>query len=256
MSEPDAVPLPRGGEVFFDVRGDARSMRLSWYADSSVAVFSIWQGPRCTGTFRLPFKDLARMVAVLQSGPRPDQASTGSADHGYPEHGYQEHGYQEQGYPATSYLPGYDDGPARQEVPPYGTPGYGDHGYSDQPYGDQPYGDHGFGDPNYSGQGYSFPDYDPPPYGDVSRHEDTGRLADPGYPGRPYVTPHTNTAGDRYDEGPPFGAAQAAQPVAAARHGDWMAVPVPAPQHDGREESGDEGMLSFPSVPAGNGPYR
>src|SRR5215469_11926111 len=62
MSEADAVPLPREGEVFFDVRGEARSMRLSWYADSKVAVFSIWQGNRCTGTFRLPFVDLTRMI--------------------------------------------------------------------------------------------------------------------------------------------------------------------------------------------------
>lgn len=69
MSEPDAVPLPREGEVFFDVRGETRSMRLSWYADSKIAVFSIWQGNRCTGTFRLPFVDLARMVQTLQSGP-------------------------------------------------------------------------------------------------------------------------------------------------------------------------------------------
>jgi|SRR5713226_4869394 len=71
MSEPDAVPLPREGEVFFDVRGDARTMRLSWYADSRVAVFSIWQGNRCTGTFRLPFADLDRMVRILQAGPQP-----------------------------------------------------------------------------------------------------------------------------------------------------------------------------------------
>jgi hypothetical protein len=27
-------------------------MRLSWYADTGVAVFSIWQGGTCTGTFR------------------------------------------------------------------------------------------------------------------------------------------------------------------------------------------------------------
>lgn len=74
MSEPEAVPLPREGEVFFDVRGEARTMRLSWYADSRVAVFSIWQGNRCTGTFRLPFGDLERMVRILQAGPRPREA--------------------------------------------------------------------------------------------------------------------------------------------------------------------------------------
>jgi len=34
MSSFDAAPLPRLGEVFFDVRGDSRSMRLSWYGDT------------------------------------------------------------------------------------------------------------------------------------------------------------------------------------------------------------------------------
>jgi hypothetical protein len=44
MSASDAAPLPRLGEVFFDVRGSSRSMRLSWYSDTGVSVFSIWQG--------------------------------------------------------------------------------------------------------------------------------------------------------------------------------------------------------------------
>src|SRR5215831_19230676 len=82
MSEPEAVPLPREGEIFFDVRGEARCMRLSWYADSAVAVFSIWQGNRCTGTFRLPFADLGRMAQALQSGPGKP-AVTDRPDHGY-----------------------------------------------------------------------------------------------------------------------------------------------------------------------------
>ncbi len=70
MSASDAAPLPRLGEVFFDVRGDSRSMRLSWYADTGVAVFSIWQGGTCTGTFRLPMDDLARMIEALRRGPQ------------------------------------------------------------------------------------------------------------------------------------------------------------------------------------------
>jgi hypothetical protein len=69
MSASDAAPLPRLGEVFFDVRGNSRSMRLSWYADTGVAVLSIWQGGMCTGTFRLAIADLPRMVETLQSGP-------------------------------------------------------------------------------------------------------------------------------------------------------------------------------------------
>jgi hypothetical protein len=70
MSASDAAPLPRLGEVFFDVRGESRSMRLSWYADTGVAVFSIWQGGTCTGTFRLPIADLPRMVEALRRGPQ------------------------------------------------------------------------------------------------------------------------------------------------------------------------------------------
>src|SRR5258708_2404096 len=68
MSASDAAPLPRLGEVFFDVRGSSRSMRLSWYADTGIAVFSIWQGGTCTGTFRLPMDDLPRLMDSLQRG--------------------------------------------------------------------------------------------------------------------------------------------------------------------------------------------
>src|SRR5579871_3734305 len=68
MSASDAAPLPRLGEVFFDVRGSSRSMRLSWYADTGVSVFSIWQGGTCTGTFRLPMEELPRLVDSLQRG--------------------------------------------------------------------------------------------------------------------------------------------------------------------------------------------
>jgi hypothetical protein len=75
MSASDAAPLPRLGEVFFDVRGSSRSMRLSWYADTGIAVFSIWQGGMCTGTFRLPIGDLPRMIEILQRGPEDQEPS-------------------------------------------------------------------------------------------------------------------------------------------------------------------------------------
>src|SRR5215472_15053064 len=77
MSASDAAPLPRLGEVYFDVRGESRSMRLSWYADTGVAVFSIWQGGTCTGTFRLPIADLPRMIEALQRGPHGDTREAG-----------------------------------------------------------------------------------------------------------------------------------------------------------------------------------
>jgi hypothetical protein len=147
MSEPDAVPLPREGEVFFDVRGAARSLRLSWYADSKVAVFSIWQAERCTGTFRLPFCDLARMVQTLTHGPQPQAGGTArpalpamTGQQSYDADGYQAayraaasepatSAYRSAdlpGYPGYSELPGYSDIPGYDAVPDYADlPGYG-----------------------------------------------------------------------------------------------------------------------------------
>ena len=104
MSASDAAPLPRLGEVFFDVRGSSRSMRLSWYADTGISVFSIWQGGTCTGTFRLPQEELARLIDALQRGMYP----------GYPDprdpRGY---GRQLPGAPTDprlTALPGYGGG--------------------------------------------------------------------------------------------------------------------------------------------------
>src|ERR1700759_594537 len=98
MSASDAAPLPRLGEVYFDVRGEARSMRLSWYADTGVAVFSIWQGGTCTGTFRLPIADLARMIGTLSAGPPSGGAAPGPVNPGQ--------AYPDQAYPAGEPYPG------------------------------------------------------------------------------------------------------------------------------------------------------
>jgi hypothetical protein len=117
MSASDAAPLPRLGEVFFDVRGSARSMRLSWYADTGVAVFSIWQGGVCTGTFRLPIGDLSRMIEILQRGPLA-------------------HGDDERGGA------GYDESAYDRD---YGAESSGDHD-GDPDYGPGDYGHSGHGD--------------------------------------------------------------------------------------------------------------
>ncbi|HYV78752.1 MAG TPA: hypothetical protein VE979_11550, partial [Streptosporangiaceae bacterium] len=78
MSTTEPAPLPRLGEVFFDVRSTARSLRISWYSDTGVAVLSIWQGGTCTGSFRLPMGDVPRLIAALQAGP-PAADSHGAA---------------------------------------------------------------------------------------------------------------------------------------------------------------------------------
>jgi hypothetical protein len=63
-----ATPLPRTGEVFFDARGEDRALRLSWYPDSEVMVFSFWNRGVCTGTFRMPSPELPALVETLAQG--------------------------------------------------------------------------------------------------------------------------------------------------------------------------------------------
>jgi len=250
MSEPDAVPLPREGEVFFDVRGEARTMRLSWYADSAVAVFSIWQGNRCIGTFRLPFVDLVRMVETLQSGPpsrTPDAVSGHSADpsfttashdrgYGYGEptgylpaaaYGHQQ-GYESgRGYESAHAYesgPGYESGPRHGSEPIYGArpayrsgPGYG-------------------GGPDYPDAGP--PGYDPPGYGDTQRQLPGG----PGSQAAPYQG-YADQAGYPDSAGYPrtgeYAGPAGRQPVASTRHAEWMAAPA---------YRTDSSSLEFPSA--------
>jgi hypothetical protein len=117
MSASDAAPLPRLGEVFFDVRGNSRSMRLSWYADTGVAVFSIWQGGRCTGTFRLPIDDLPRMIEILQRGPDRRRPRLQAADRSAG-------GYAAEAEPAAPDNAGYErpEAPADQYGEQYDAP--------------------------------------------------------------------------------------------------------------------------------------
>jgi hypothetical protein len=148
MSASDAAPLPRLGEVYFDVRGESRSMRLSWYADTGVAVFSIWQGGTCTGTFRLPIDELPRMIAALQRGPLSDaRAPAGPQDvprgatepHGRPGlqggPGYGpgddagQHGSGD--YRSGDYSPGGYVGDEQRHRPDHGPSSGPETGYSD-----------------------------------------------------------------------------------------------------------------------------
>ena len=145
MSASDAAPLPRRGEVYFDVRGESRSMRLSWYADTGVAVFSIWQGGTCTGTFRLPIADLPRMIEALQRGPHGDAGEVGGP-HDEPR------ATESQGMPGQEGRAGHDAGHASGQ---YGPGGYGpgDHGRTERydvpgrDLGPEP--DTGYSDPGF-----------------------------------------------------------------------------------------------------------
>jgi hypothetical protein len=60
-------PLPTRGAVFFDLRDEGRSMRVSFHANTGVYVVSLWRDEQCLGTFRLPASEAPRLVHALVS---------------------------------------------------------------------------------------------------------------------------------------------------------------------------------------------
>jgi hypothetical protein len=53
---------------FYDARGQVRRMGISSHPADSTVVISLWQGDVCTGTFRMPAKDAARLISTLAYG--------------------------------------------------------------------------------------------------------------------------------------------------------------------------------------------
>lgn len=68
-----AATLPAHGGVFYDARGEARTLRVNWHGDERLVVLSIWRGSECTGTFRLPAADLPDLLRALTDGPIGDR---------------------------------------------------------------------------------------------------------------------------------------------------------------------------------------
>jgi hypothetical protein len=207
VSVSDPAPLPRLGEVFFDVRGNSRSMRLSWYADTGVAVFSIWQAGMCTGTFRLPMADLSRMIGILERGPapqgrgRPPVSASRQDEDRRPDPGDSDWYYGPGGdEPAPRGAAGSPGGYGAERTAEYGRSGRGpDYGRGERDPAD--YGAGGYGD---AGQG-GMPDrhnadfeagyepaggYAPAGYGGTDRPDDTryygGDYGPAGQPGEDY----------------------------------------------------------------------
>jgi hypothetical protein len=264
MSASDAAPLPRLGEVYFDVRGESRSMRLSWYADTGVAVFSIWQGGTCTGTFRLPIADLPRMVEALQRGPRGreeegadgqstarDRSRPGRARRPRPEllDSDVETGQSTAAinlppltggpddYPDDPLVPGYRDQPAkegrrRRAAGPGGIlpPGYG-------------------GEPQAADLGRSIP----PGYPDDARGTSyPGEATRPGYPAQPPGAGRDRSIPPGYPDDA-RGTSYPGEPAAA----DYASEPLAAFPADPAEHDYRRGMLEpdYPADPPGPG-YR
>jgi hypothetical protein len=67
--------LPRAGEVFVDIRGEDRTMRISHHDDLGVVVISLWVSGLCRASFRLPLDDAPNLIAALSGPSAPGQAA-------------------------------------------------------------------------------------------------------------------------------------------------------------------------------------
>ncbi|MFI7608396.1 hypothetical protein ACIBTV_25050 [Micromonospora sp. NPDC049366] len=61
----EVLPIPSFGDLFADVRGEDRMMRVSYHPDRGAVVLSLWSGPVCRGSFRLSTGDAPRLLALL-----------------------------------------------------------------------------------------------------------------------------------------------------------------------------------------------
>jgi hypothetical protein len=59
------VPMPTTGDLFLDVRGEERTMRVSRHTERGLVVISLWTGTRCRASFQLSAAETARVIDIL-----------------------------------------------------------------------------------------------------------------------------------------------------------------------------------------------
>jgi hypothetical protein len=70
----DSDKLHRRGDVFIDVRGGDRGMRVSYHQDAGVLVISLWSGRTCRATFQLAGAEAGRLSALLGEISAPGES--------------------------------------------------------------------------------------------------------------------------------------------------------------------------------------
>jgi hypothetical protein len=216
-------------------------MRLSWYADTGVAVFSIWQAGMCTGTFRLPIGDLSRMIEILERGPSPQGRGRAPVSGGRrgPERSGEYGDYpaedDEIGLLDSPGVSGGSGGQGGYSGADY-TAEYGGTGqYAQSPYDGRPAaaGDRGPGDRGVSaghGPGVGTADYPAADYGSAG-------YGDPGYEHASY--------GEAGHRGPAYSAER-------PREADYGAAGY-EPADYGAGDSDGHGAAAYDYHPAGYG---
>ncbi|MFE9689546.1 hypothetical protein [Micromonospora sp. NPDC005806] len=74
--------MPSFGDLFADLRGDDRTLRVSYHPDRGAVVLSLWSGTICRGSFRMPTDDVDRLLTLLtevQRAATPTPPDAGEA---------------------------------------------------------------------------------------------------------------------------------------------------------------------------------
>ena len=93
--------MPTVGDLFTDVRGGGRTMRVSYHENRGVVVVSLWLGTVCRGSFQMAAGDVSKLLSILgeidllvasasASGPQPrgswpEGAARGSTETAVPD---------------------------------------------------------------------------------------------------------------------------------------------------------------------------
>ncbi|MGI5246819.1 hypothetical protein [Dactylosporangium sp. CA-139066] len=74
----ELVVLPKTGDIFEDVRGGDRTMRVTCHPERGTVVVSLWVDKICRASFQLAAADLPRLqetLAGMQFAPPPSAGS-------------------------------------------------------------------------------------------------------------------------------------------------------------------------------------
>ncbi|MGR6319818.1 hypothetical protein Q2K19_26800 [Micromonospora soli] len=77
--------MPSFGDLFADLRGEDRTLRVSYHPDRGAVVLSLWSGTICRGSFRMPTDDVDRLLALLTDVRRAATPTPPDADDAAPE---------------------------------------------------------------------------------------------------------------------------------------------------------------------------
>jgi hypothetical protein len=76
----EVLPLPNPGDVFVDIRGGDRTMRISLHDDAGVVVVSLWAGRVCRASFQLAVDEVPRLLSALSPVALPEAVTVVEPD--------------------------------------------------------------------------------------------------------------------------------------------------------------------------------